>query len=48
MYDFEALAVLVEVAENLIPFNRIPGIRNCRIDDECTLFAVATGTCMAD
>lgn len=28
------LATLVEVAENLIPFNRLLGLRNCRIDDD--------------
>jgi len=32
--DFDTLAALVEVAENLIPFNRILGVRDCRIDDE--------------
>lgn len=34
MTDFDTLAALVEVAENLIPFNRILGVRDCRIDDE--------------
>lgn len=34
MSDFDTLAALVEVAENLIPFNRILGVRDCRIDDE--------------
>ena len=32
--DFDTLAALVEVAENLIPFNRILGVRDCRIDVE--------------
>lgn len=34
MSNFDTLAALVEVAENLIPFNRILGVRDCRIDDE--------------
>lgn len=34
MSNFDSLAALVEVAENLIPFNRILGVRDCRIDDE--------------
>ena len=34
MPDFDTLAALVEVAENLIPFNRILGLRECRINDD--------------
>lgn len=34
MSEFETLADLVEVTEKLIPFNRIFGVRNCRIDDD--------------
>jgi uncharacterized protein (TIGR00369 family) len=34
MAEFDTLAALVEVAENLIPFNRILGVRDCRIDDD--------------
>lgn len=34
MSDFDTLAALVEVAENLIPFNQILGVRDCRIDDD--------------
>ena len=30
----DALATLVEVAENLIPFNRMLGLRDCRISDD--------------
>ena len=32
--DFDTLAALVEVAENLIPFNRSLGLRECRINDD--------------
>jgi uncharacterized protein (TIGR00369 family) len=34
MAEFDTFAALVEVAENLIPFNRILGVRDCRIDDD--------------
>ena len=33
MSEFDTLADLVDVTEKLIPFNRILGIHNCRIDD---------------
>ena len=32
--DFDTLAALAEVAENLIPFNRVLGLHDCRIDGE--------------
>ena len=34
MSDFDMLADLVEMTEKLIPFNRILGVRHCRIDDD--------------
>ncbi|MGB5534143.1 MAG: hypothetical protein WBN71_13665, partial [Acidimicrobiia bacterium] len=34
MSEFDTLADLVEVTEKLIPFNRILGVRDCRIDDD--------------
>ena len=34
MSEFDTLADLVDVTEKLIPFNRILGVRNCRIDDD--------------
>jgi len=37
MPDFDTLAAIVEVAENLIPFNRILGVRDARIDDDGTV-----------
>jgi hypothetical protein len=36
MPDVDTLAALVGVAENLIPFNRILGLRECRISDDGT------------
>jgi uncharacterized protein (TIGR00369 family) len=33
MSEFDTLADLVDVTEKLIPFNRILGVRDCRIDD---------------
>jgi uncharacterized protein (TIGR00369 family) len=33
MSEIDTLADLVDVTERLIPFNRILGIHNCRIDD---------------
>jgi uncharacterized protein (TIGR00369 family) len=37
MSDFDTLAAIVEVAENLIPFNRILGVRDARIDEDGTV-----------
>lgn len=37
MTDFDTLAALVEVAENLIPFNRILDLRECRISEDGTV-----------
>ncbi len=37
MPGFDTLAALVEVAENLIPFNRKLGLRDCRIGDDGTV-----------
>lgn len=34
MSEIDTLADLVEVTEKLIPFNRVLGVRNCRIDDD--------------
>jgi len=36
MTDSDTRAALVEVAENLIPFNRILGLRECRISEDGT------------
>jgi len=37
MSKFDALAALVEVAEQHIPFNRVLGIHTCTIDDDLTV-----------
>jgi len=34
MSNYDTLAAIVEVTENLIPFNRVLGLRDCTINDD--------------